>query len=59
VRAIEITVTFKQKKQDLMREGYDPTGIKDAIYFNDATLNAFVRVDEGLFGRIQSGKIRP
>src|SRR6202030_4162849 len=33
VRGIEITGTFKLKKQDLAVQGYDRTKIDDALYF--------------------------
>jgi fatty-acyl-CoA synthase len=56
--AIEITVTFKHKKSDLMRQGYDPTAIDDVIYFNDPGERAFVRLGRTLYDRIQTGQVR-
>ena len=35
---IEVTATFKHKKNELAREGYDPTATQDAIYFDDPAL---------------------
>ena len=58
MRELDHTVTFKQKKSELARDGYDPTAIKDVIYFNDGRRNAFVRLDEPLYQAIQSGKVR-
>ena len=55
---MEMTATFKPKKSDLAREGYDPSATDDAIYFNDAERGAFVRMDEALYQRIQSGAMR-
>jgi fatty-acyl-CoA synthase len=55
---MEVTATFKHKRNDLARTGYDPSATEDAIYFNDAESGAFVRLDEALFRRIQSGKMR-
>jgi acyl-CoA synthetase (AMP-forming)/AMP-acid ligase II len=55
---MEVTGTFKHKKSDLARAGYDPSLSDDAIYFNDAETGAFVRLDQALFRRIQSGKMR-
>jgi fatty-acyl-CoA synthase len=55
-QAIEVTGTFKPKKQDLAREGYDPTLISDPLYFDDRTCDAFVRIDAPLYERIRSGK---
>jgi fatty-acyl-CoA synthase len=55
---IEMTPTFKPKKQDLAREGYDPAVTADAIYFNDRASQSFVRVDATLCKRLQTGNIR-
>jgi fatty-acyl-CoA synthase len=55
---IEITATFKHKKNDLMREGYDPAGTADPIYFNDRRRGAFVSLDRALHERIQAGQLR-
>jgi fatty-acyl-CoA synthase len=58
VRKLEVTTSFKPKKNELMREGYDPNAVKDAIFFNDASQDAFIPVDEELFERIQARKFR-
>jgi fatty-acyl-CoA synthase len=55
---IEVTATFKQKKVDLARQGFDPALTADAIYFSDPARKAFVRLDKALYDRIQSGEIR-
>jgi fatty-acyl-CoA synthase len=55
---IEMTPTFKPKKQDLSRESYDPAVTADAIYFNDRISQSFVRVDAILYERIQTGNVR-
>jgi fatty-acyl-CoA synthase len=54
---IETTATFKPKKQDLAREGYDPVVTADAIYFNDRVSQSFVQVDAMLYERLQTGKV--
>jgi fatty-acyl-CoA synthase len=53
---IDITATFKQKKFDLVREGFDPSQTSDAIYFNDPRAQAFVRLDSALYQDIVSGR---
>jgi fatty-acyl-CoA synthase len=58
LRELEVTTTFKHKKSDLARAGFDPSLTDDAIYFNDAGRGAFVRLDHALFRRIQTGKMR-
>ena len=55
---IEVTGTFKQKKVDLVREGFDPAAISDPVYFNDPQARAFVRLDPTLYQRIGSGQVR-
>ncbi|MGZ5879799.1 MAG: long-chain-acyl-CoA synthetase [Croceibacterium sp.] len=55
---IEVTGTFKQKKVDLVREGFNPTATSDPIYFNDPKAQAFVRLDPALYRSIESGEIR-
>ncbi|HWF96091.1 MAG TPA: long-chain-acyl-CoA synthetase [Xanthobacteraceae bacterium] len=56
--AMEVTATFKHKKSDLARTGFDPSLTDDAIYFNDAGRGAFVRLDQALYERIQRGRMR-
>jgi fatty-acyl-CoA synthase len=56
--AMPMTTTFKQKKIDLMREGFDPSVTSDPIYFNDPQARTFVRMDEALYQRIVNGEIR-
>jgi fatty-acyl-CoA synthase len=56
--SIEVTATFKHRKHDLRREGYAPGTTADAIYFDEPARQAFVRVDQALYQRIQSGAVR-
>ena len=56
--AIEVTSTFKQKKLDLVKQGFDPSLTADTIYFNDAERGAFVRLDPALYARICAGEVR-
>lgn len=55
---LETTATFKHKKDELAREGYDPATIDDTIYFRDAREQAYVRMDKPLFNHIQTGLVR-
>ncbi len=55
---IEVTATFKQKKGDLVREGFDPTLITDPLYFNDPQTRSFVPIDKPLYDLLQSGQVR-
>ena len=38
---IDVTTTFKQKKVDLVKEGFDPDRITDPLYFNDPQRKGF------------------
>lgn len=57
-REIETTATFKHKKSDLAREGFDPAATTDPIYAYDPELEAYAPVDGTLFRRIQRGQVR-
>jgi len=53
-----VTMTFKQKKVELVREGFDPTAISEPLYFNDPDLGRFTPLDAALYARIRAGQIR-
>ncbi|MDE1172512.1 MAG: long-chain-acyl-CoA synthetase [Parvibaculaceae bacterium] len=55
---LEITGTFKQRKVDLVSDGFNPTIVKDPLYFNMPGQNHFVPLDETLYNQIISGEIR-
>jgi fatty-acyl-CoA synthase len=55
---IEVTATFKQKKVELVAQGFDPSAIGDPVYFNDPAAKAFVRIEPGLYERIVRGEVR-
>ena len=58
VSALELTGTFKLRKQDLALEGYDPERVSDALYIDDGTRDAYVPLDARLHARLKSGKLR-
>ena len=55
---IAVTATFKHQKTELEREGFDPTASDSAVYFDDPSRQAYVRLDRALFDRIQAGLVR-
>ena len=55
---LQMTGTFKHTKNDLVRDGYDPDAMSDAIYFNDAERAALVPLDHALYVRIQEGQVQ-
>ena len=58
VSALELTGTFKLRKQELALEGYDPARVRDALYLDDAARNAYVPLEAELHARLQAGKLR-
>ena len=56
--SLDITATFKQRKDELVREGFDPTATEDAIYFDDPETKAYIPLDAALFTRIGAGDVR-
>ena len=56
--SIDATSTFKQRKFNLVREGFDPTAIADQIYFDDPRAGRYVPLDERLYRQIMSGEVR-
>lgn len=61
VRILEqshVTATFKQVKIQLKKEGFDPSVIKDPLYFLHPDNQRYVELTPELFASIQSGRIR-
>jgi fatty-acyl-CoA synthase len=58
VTRLPITTTFKPQRQDLLRQGFDPSKSEDPIYFNDPTRGTFIELDSALYENICSGNVR-
>jgi fatty-acyl-CoA synthase len=56
--SLDSTETFKQKKQDLVRAGFDPRHVTDPLFFRDPKSGDFLALDEAGFARIAEGSIR-
>jgi fatty-acyl-CoA synthase len=56
--AIETTGTFKYRKLDLVRDGFDPAKIGHALYFDHPDQHAYVRITPELYGQIQGGAFK-
>ncbi|WP_374572670.1 long-chain-acyl-CoA synthetase [Phenylobacterium sp.] len=52
--AIEVTGTFKQRKVDLVEDGFDPFKSKSPIYFH-APGKGFIKVTKTVFEKLQAG----
>lgn len=55
---VEITGTFKHRKIDSVKEGFDPAAIDDPLWFFDSDEKAYVPLDPPLFARITTGDVR-
>nr|XP_053626715.1 long-chain fatty acid transport protein 4-like [Cherax quadricarinatus]XP_053626716.1 long-chain fatty acid transport protein 4-like [Cherax quadricarinatus]XP_053626717.1 long-chain fatty acid transport protein 4-like [Cherax quadricarinatus]XP_053626718.1 long-chain fatty acid transport protein 4-like [Cherax quadricarinatus]XP_053626719.1 long-chain fatty acid transport protein 4-like [Cherax quadricarinatus] len=56
LQEIDVTGTFKLKKLSLQKEGFNPTIIKDKLYFFDAKLGKYVELTVELFNKIDRGQ---
>jgi fatty-acyl-CoA synthase len=57
-RELDATETFKQKKGELAREGFDPGAMADPIFMLEPTSGAYVALDSEAFAQIVDGAIR-
>ncbi len=54
----DTTGTFKLRKVDLVKEGFDPAKIADPLYFDHPKLGKYVRLTAELYEQIVGGKVR-
>jgi fatty-acyl-CoA synthase len=57
-RALDTTETFKQKKQRLIREGFDPSIVDDPLFLRDPGTGDYRPIDRAVYARIFEGEIR-
>ncbi|MBW4052285.1 MAG: long-chain-acyl-CoA synthetase [Proteobacteria bacterium] len=55
VPTLDVTGTFKLKKQELASQGFDPGRINDLLYFESAMTGRYMPLDAGLYQRILQG----
>jgi fatty-acyl-CoA synthase len=55
---IDVTGTFKQRKVDLVREGFDPSAIPDPLYFLDPTSGKYERLTLDAYAAIIEGRVK-
>ncbi|XP_062840696.1 long-chain fatty acid transport protein 2 [Anolis carolinensis] len=56
--ALEITETFKQRKVQLVKEGFDPAIINDPLYFLDDSEKCYVPMTQEIFSSITKKKLK-
>lgn len=52
------TTTFKYKKTDLIKDGFDPSKIADELYMDSSDANTYIALSEDLYKQIQEQKLR-
>jgi fatty-acyl-CoA synthase len=57
-RDIELTGSFRYRKTDLVRQGYNPSATPDALYFDDPNSQQYLQLDRETYEKIQAGAIR-
>ncbi|XP_024423750.2 long-chain fatty acid transport protein 2 [Desmodus rotundus] len=55
---IEVTVTFKHRKVNLVKEGFDPAVVKDALYFLDDKAEMYVPMTEDIYNAISAETLK-
>jgi fatty-acyl-CoA synthase len=55
---MEITGTFKQRKGELVKEGFDPSAIADPIYWLDPANGVYEKLDAMRYADIISGRVK-
>jgi fatty-acyl-CoA synthase len=56
--ALDSTETFKQKKHQLVSEGFDPRLVTDPLFFREPKSGAYLPIDAAGYARILDGSIR-
>ena len=54
----DTTGTFKMRKVDLVKDGFDPKKITDPLYFDHPKIGKYVRLTAELYEQIVGGKVR-
>jgi fatty-acyl-CoA synthase len=55
---MEVTGTFKQRKVELVKDGFDPAHIADPIYWFDAASGKYERLDAARYTDIAEGRVK-
>lgn len=53
-----VTGTFKMRKVDLQKEGYNPSIVKDKLFYMDSKSEQYVPLGNEEYEKIVSGQIR-
>ena len=53
-----MTGTFKQRKVDLVHEGFDPSAIADPLYWFDPATQRYERLDAARYADISEDRVK-
>ncbi|XP_063838763.1 long-chain fatty acid transport protein 4-like [Ostrinia nubilalis] len=56
--SVDLTGTFKMRKNDLQKEGYDPSKTSDKLYYLDPKLDKYISLGKTEYESIISGQTR-
>ena len=56
--SLDTTETFKQKKQDLVRDGFNPHRVTDPLFFREPKSGEYRPIDARAYARLLDGAIR-
>ena len=57
-KEIEVTGTFKYKKTDLVKDGFDPSVVKDQMYYASTSENDYIDLDANVFKKISNHELK-
>jgi fatty-acyl-CoA synthase len=55
---MEITSTFKQRKLQLQKEGFDPSAIADPLWLRESQSGKYVQLTPDLYRSICDGQVK-
>jgi fatty-acyl-CoA synthase len=55
---LDVTGTFKQRKVDLVREGFDPAMLADPVYFLDPESGRYEKLTPARHAAILAGQVK-
>ena len=57
-KEIEVTGTFKYKKTDLVKDGFDPSVVKDQMYYASTSENDYIELNMTVFKKISDHELK-
>ncbi len=56
--ALDVTGTFKQRKIDLVRDGFDPATIADPLYWLNPATGSYEKLTPARYADIVEGRVK-